>query len=133
MQQRLSPPTHPAPSCSGITCQLHGPWAWTLPICYSLFSCLLGTLSVLYGKTVAMLLRTTLSGDGQMGSWYFWLSALLFIGFAVYWAVRFNKASPAAAAGGPLVGSERPCRPQMPPPDAASCPLCLAPGRRQYL
>ena len=41
-------------------------WARWLPISYALFAGLLGTQSVLYGKTVSMLLRTTLSGDSQL-------------------------------------------------------------------
>lgn len=49
-------------------------WARWLPISYALFAGLLGTQSVLYGKTMSMLLRTTFSGDSQfvrrgLGAW----------------------------------------------------------------
>ena len=44
-------------------------WARWLPICYALFAGVLGTQSVLYGKTMSMLLRTTFSGDSQLVSW----------------------------------------------------------------
>ncbi|GAB4817643.1 hypothetical protein N2152v2_004689 [Parachlorella kessleri] len=71
---------------------IRGPWARWLPICYALFSGLLGTQSVLYGKTLSMLLRTTVNGDSQLGFWYTWLSLLLFIFFAAFWLTRYSKA-----------------------------------------
>ena len=56
-----------------------------------MFSGLLGTQSVLYGKTLSMLLRTSYNGDSQFGFWYFWLSLVLFIFFAAFWMTRYSK------------------------------------------
>jgi hypothetical protein len=70
---------------------IHGTWGRWLPVCYALFSGLLGTQSVLYGKTLSMLLRTTVNGDSQLGFWYTWLSLALFIFFAAFWLTRYSK------------------------------------------
>jgi hypothetical protein len=67
-------------------------WARSLPVCYALFSSIIGTQSVLFGKSVSMLLRTTLNGTSQLGYWYFWVSLLLFGLFACFWLTRFSKA-----------------------------------------
>ena len=37
-----------------------------LPVSYSIFSALLGTQSVLFSKSLSVLLRTTVSGDSQV-------------------------------------------------------------------
>ena len=70
---------------------ISGPWARWLPILYALFSALPGTLSVLYGKSMSLLLRTTLAGDPQFGKWYTYIAAALFILTAGFWMTRFNK------------------------------------------
>lgn len=41
-------------------------WARWLPVCYALFAGLPGTQSVLFGKSISMLLRTTFAGDSQL-------------------------------------------------------------------
>jgi hypothetical protein len=57
------------PAC--VTCRAKGPeaartWVAALPILYSVFSALIGTQSVLFSKTLAVLLRSTVSGDNQV-------------------------------------------------------------------
>jgi hypothetical protein len=54
------------------SCRTKGPrsahaWNAALPVLYSVFSGLIGTQSVLFSKTLAVLLRSTLSGDNQVG------------------------------------------------------------------
>jgi drug/metabolite transporter superfamily protein YnfA len=76
----------------GLRCQtLEGPWARWLPLCYALFSGLPGTLSVLYGKSASILLRTTLAGDSQFGCWYTYFTGVLFVATSSFWMWRFNK------------------------------------------
>lgn len=41
-------------------------WTAVLPILYSIFSALIGTQSVLFSKTLAVLLRSTATGDNQV-------------------------------------------------------------------
>jgi hypothetical protein len=43
-------------------------WTAALPILYSVFSALIGTQSVLFSKTLAVLLRSTVQGDNQVRS-----------------------------------------------------------------
>ena len=68
-----------------------GMWYRWLPIFYTLFSAVIGTQSVLYGKSMSLLLRTSLSGDNQAGQWYTWLVVILYLGCACFWVIRFNK------------------------------------------
>lgn len=44
-------------------------WQRWMPFLFSMYAALLGTQSVIYGKTLAVLLRTTLAGDSQIGNW----------------------------------------------------------------
>jgi hypothetical protein len=41
-------------------------WTAVLPLLYCLFSAIIGTQSVLFSKTLAVLLRATASGDNQV-------------------------------------------------------------------
>jgi hypothetical protein len=41
-------------------------WTAALPILYSVFSALIGTQSVLFSKTLAVLLRSTVQGENQV-------------------------------------------------------------------
>lgn len=72
---------------------LFGPWARWLPICYALFSGIPGTLSVLYGKSLSLLLRSTFGAgkDSQFGNWYTYVTFVLFSIAAMFWMIRFNK------------------------------------------
>jgi hypothetical protein len=52
-------------------CSARGPraaavWTAVLPLLYCLFSAIIGTQSVLFSKTLAVLLRSTASGDNQV-------------------------------------------------------------------
>eukprot|EP00887_Chlorella_sp_A99_P005493 scaffold1.g5493.t1 len=67
-------------------------WQRWMPFLFSMYAALLGTQSVIYGKTLAMLLRTTLAGDSQVGNWYTWLSLGVFALSAVWWGTRYNQA-----------------------------------------
>jgi len=66
-------------------------WAGVLPIAYSIFSALLGTQSVLFSKSMSVILRKTFSGDNQLRFWYTWVVLPLFIFTAVFWVTRLNK------------------------------------------
>ncbi len=65
----------------------------TLPISYSLFSGMIGTQSVLFSKALSTLLRTTIDGDSQLTSWFFWLVLILFLCCAYFWVTSLNKVS----------------------------------------
>lgn len=67
-------------------------WDRWLPILYALFSAVVGTQSVLYGKSMSLLFRTTFSGDSQLGSYYTWIVLIVFLLTATFWLIRFNKA-----------------------------------------
>ena len=62
-----------------------------LPISYSLFSGMIGTQSVLFSKALSTLLRTTLDGDSQLRSWFFWMVLVLFLCCAYFWVTSLNK------------------------------------------
>lgn len=66
-------------------------WMKALPITYSLFSGMIGTQSVLFSKALSTLLRTTLDGDSQLDSWFFWLVLVLFLCCAYFWVTSLNK------------------------------------------
>lgn len=52
--------------CSAREPRAAAVWAAVLPLLYCLFSAILGTQSVLFSKTLAVLLRATASGDNQV-------------------------------------------------------------------
>ena len=85
-----------------ITCRREGlggmshRWMKALPISYSLFSGMIGTQSVLFSKALSTLLRTTIDGHSQLGSWFFWLVLLLFLCCAYFWVTSLNKVSQAS-------------------------------------
>ena len=68
-------------------------WMKALPISYSLFSGMIGTQSVLFSKALSTLLRTTIDGDSQLDSWFFWLVLVLFLCCAYFWVTSLNKVS----------------------------------------
>ncbi|KAL0035114.1 hypothetical protein WJX79_001421 [Trebouxia sp. C0005] len=67
-------------------------WMKALPISYSLFSGMIGTQSVLFSKALSTLLRTTIDGHSQLGTWFFWLVLVLFLCCAYFWVTSLNKA-----------------------------------------
>lgn len=68
-----------------------GFWYAILPVAYSVFSALIGTQSVLFSKSMSVILRLTFTGDNQLGNWYTWLVLPLFLMTAVFWITRLNK------------------------------------------
>lgn len=57
--------------CTVLPCSAKGPeavpvWTSALPVLYSVFSALIGTQSVLFSKTLAVLLRVTAQGENQV-------------------------------------------------------------------
>lgn len=79
------------PSCSTKGPHVARIWAASLPILYCLFSAIIGTQSVLFSKTLAVLLRATASGDNQLGKWFTWLVLPAFLLTAAFWVTRLNK------------------------------------------
>ena len=73
---------------------LAGGWMAVLPVSYALFSGLLGTQSVVFCKSLSSLLRTTLAGDSQLTSAFFWVLMALFVATATFWVTRLNKVHP---------------------------------------
>lgn len=66
------------------------PWVKSLPVTYALLSGTIGTQSVLFCKTLSTLLRTTLAGDSQLHSVFFWVTFLAFVATAYFWISRLN-------------------------------------------
>ncbi len=66
-------------------------WMKALPISYSLFSGMIGTQSVLFSKALSTLMRTTIDGHSQLGTWFFWLVLVLFLCCAYFWVTSLNK------------------------------------------
>lgn len=58
---------------------------------YVLFSAVVGTQSVLYGKSLSLLFRAALDGTNVAAHWYSWVCLVAFLAAAVYWVRRFNK------------------------------------------
>ncbi|KAK9824316.1 hypothetical protein WJX72_009403 [[Myrmecia] bisecta] len=67
-------------------------WMRLLPVSYALFSGMLGTQSVLFSKTLSTLIRTSIKGDSQVDSWFFWFIIVCLIATAFFWVSRLNKA-----------------------------------------
>lgn len=53
------------------------------PIAFATFAALIGTQSVLFGKTVSELIQATVSGNNQFTYWYTYISILLLVTTAV--------------------------------------------------
>ena len=67
-----------------------------LLISYSIFSAMLGSQSVLFGKSISVILRTTFSGNNQLGNWYTWVVLPIFAFTALFWVTRLNKVGKSA-------------------------------------
>ena len=61
------------------------------PFLYASYSALIGTQSVLYGKTVSELINATAKGDNQFTSWYTYVAMLCLLVTAVFWMYHLNK------------------------------------------
>ena len=62
-----------------------------LPVSYALFAGMLGTQSVVFCKSLSSLLRTTLAGDNQLASVFFWGLMAAFLATAAFWVNRLNQ------------------------------------------
>lgn len=62
-----------------------------LPFSYSMLSAIIGSQSVLFSKCLSTLLRKTISGENQAGSWFTWVCLFLFLCTAGFWVVQLNK------------------------------------------
>ncbi|CAG9464631.1 unnamed protein product [Pedinophyceae sp. YPF-701] len=65
-------------------------WTKVAPICFALYAALIGTQSVLFSKTISVLLRTTLSGENQLATFFFWIILVCFLVTCVFWLTRLN-------------------------------------------
>ncbi|GIL93388.1 hypothetical protein Vretimale_17472 [Volvox reticuliferus] len=68
-----------------------GFWYGLLLVSYAIFSALLGSQSVLFGKSISVILRTTFTESNQLGNWYTWVVLPLFTFTALFWVTRLNK------------------------------------------
>lgn len=66
-------------------------WDRLLPVSFAMFCAPVGTQSVLFSKTLSILLRATVAGDSQLGYWFTYVVLLAFIITAVFWVTRLNK------------------------------------------
>lgn len=62
-----------------------------LPFSYAMLSAIIGSQSVLFSKCLSTLLRKTISGESQAGSWFTWLCLFMFLCTATFWVVQLNK------------------------------------------
>lgn len=69
-----------------------------LPVSYALYAGMLGTQSVVFCKSLSTLLRTTIAGDSQLGSFFFWGLMAAFLATAAFWVNRLNQARHDCAA-----------------------------------
>eukprot|EP00210_Caulerpa_lentillifera_P003639 g3474.t1 len=67
-------------------------WYRLLPVSYAVFSGMIGTQSVLFGKTLSTLLRVTFGGNSQLDSWFTWIIIVFFLFASTFWITRLNKA-----------------------------------------
>ncbi|PNH01815.1 NIPA-like protein 2 [Tetrabaena socialis] len=68
-----------------------GIWYAILPVSYAVYSALIGTQSVLFSKSMSVILRLTFTGDNQLGNWYTWVVLPVFFLTAIFWITRLNK------------------------------------------
>jgi hypothetical protein len=61
-----------------------------LPYAYSVVSGAIGSHSVLFAKSLSILLRLSMEGDNQFDEWFTYLVLLLFVGTASFWMARLN-------------------------------------------
>lgn len=66
-------------------------WIQLLPVSYSIFAALIGTQSVIFSKSLSVLIIQAFNGNNQLGNWYAWVTLLCFITAAMFWTIRLNK------------------------------------------
>lgn len=62
-----------------------------MPLAFAVYAAALGTQSIVYGKSLAMLLRKSLQGPTQLTHWYTYVALLLFLAFAAFWVVKYSE------------------------------------------
>ncbi|KAH7438331.1 hypothetical protein KP509_04G010400 [Ceratopteris richardii] len=65
-------------------------WHTLLPFSYAMVSGIIGSHSVLFAKSLSVLLRQTLNGENELDGWFTYAILLLFILTASFWMTRLN-------------------------------------------
>lgn len=66
-------------------------WRTMVPFAYSVVSAAIGTHSVLFAKSLSILMRLTVRGDSQLDAFFTYLIFVLFLGTASFWMARLNE------------------------------------------
>ncbi|KAG6555611.1 hypothetical protein Mapa_002846 [Marchantia paleacea] len=66
-------------------------WRTMVPLSYAIVSGAIGTHSVLFAKSLSILMRLTLSGESQLDAFFTYLIFFLFLGTASFWMARLNE------------------------------------------
>ncbi|CAM6095094.1 unnamed protein product [Calypogeia fissa] len=66
-------------------------WRTMVPLSYSVVSAAIGTHSVLFAKSLSILMRLTVRGDSQLDAFFTYLIFVLFLGTASFWMARLNE------------------------------------------
>ncbi|XP_022989646.1 probable magnesium transporter NIPA8 isoform X1 [Cucurbita maxima] len=66
-------------------------WHMLLPFSYAIVSGAIGSCSVLFAKSLSILLRLAMSSDYQLHSWFTYSLLLLFLSTAGFWMARLNE------------------------------------------
>ncbi|KAI5077899.1 hypothetical protein GOP47_0007723 [Adiantum capillus-veneris] len=75
-------------SCTDENMSRH--WHTLLPFSYAMVSGIIGSHSVLFAKSLSVLLRQTLNGDNELDGWFTYAVLLMFIFTASFWMTRLN-------------------------------------------
>ncbi|GAQ88927.1 hypothetical protein KFL_004700090 [Klebsormidium nitens] len=66
-------------------------WRTLVPFSYAMVSGVIGTQSVLFAKSLSVLMRLTMHGDSQLDGWFTYAVAILFALTAAFWMARLNQ------------------------------------------
>lgn len=66
-------------------------WQMLLPFSYAIVSGAVGSCSVLFAKSLSILLRLAMSSSYQLHSWFTYSLLLLFLSTAGFWMTRLNE------------------------------------------
>jgi len=80
---------------SQVAIKEHRPWpksSTLMPICYALFSTIIGTQSVVQAKCLSELLQLTLKGENQLTNPFTYGVLAAWLLSTVYWVHRMNRA-----------------------------------------
>lgn len=65
-------------------------WHTLLPFSYAMVSGIIGSHSVLFAKSLSVLLRQTINGENELDGWFTYVVLLMFICSASFWMTRLN-------------------------------------------